>query len=189
MSRILELGKPEGFSSLISSTGFQAVTRLTAGIRYIAMKNKPVFVIVLGIMFFCLSCKSSQMQGGSAESEVLYLDDQRYAARQSGDADAMSRIYADDYTLITAEGVLRSKADQINEMRSQQLRFNPIEILDRNVRVYGDTAIVLAHEHSSIIRNGQEIGGDFRTTRVYVRRGDRWQLEHTQATRIEASGQ
>ena len=148
------------------------------------MKNKLMCGIVLWVVASALACNSGQLNNGSAESEVLSLDDQRYAAREKGDADAMSRIYADDYTLITAEGVLRSKSDQINEMRAQQLKFNPIEILDRNVRVYGDAAIVLAHEHSSIIRNGQEIGGNFRTSRTYIRRDGRWQLVHIQATRI-----
>src|SRR5690242_19677143 len=152
------------------------------------MKNNLIFCIVFAVMFFGPSCNNSQPNGGSAESEVLTLDDQRFAVRANGDADAMARIYADDYTLVTAEGVLRAKSDQINEMRAQQLRFNPPEILDRTIRVYGDTAIVLAHEHSSIIRNGQEIGGNFRTSRIYTRRDGRWQLVHTQATRITESG-
>ena len=35
------------------------------------------------------------------------------------------------------------------------------------------------------IRNGQQIGGDLRMTRVYVRRSGRWQLVSAQATRVE----
>lgn len=153
------------------------------------MKNKLFYLVLFSLAVFAFACEANETNSVSTESEVLALDDQRYAAREKGDADTMSRIYADDYTLITAEGVLRSKSDQIDEMRSQQLGFNPIQILERSVRIYGDSAIVLAHEHSSIIRNGQEIGGNFRTSRIYVHRDGRWQLVQIQATRIAETEQ
>lgn len=153
------------------------------------MKISLILCVIVFAGLSTLSCSNVRSVNATAESDVLSLDDQRYTARANGDVDAMSRIYADDYTLITAEGALRAKSDQIDEMRAAQLKFNPIEIIDRTVRVYGDSAIVLAHEHSSIIRNGQEIGGNFRTSRIYVRRDGRWQLVHTQATRIAESTQ
>ena len=81
---------------------------------------------------------------------------------------------------MTAEGGPRTKSDQINEVRTGQLQFQPLEILDRTVRIYDGTAIVLSHERSKIMRNGQNIGGDFRANRVYVRRDGQWQLgSHT----------
>ena len=114
----------------------------------------------------------------------MSTDDARIEARTKGDVQTLSNIYADDYVLVTAEGAVRTKADQINELRSGQLQFQPVEIIDRTVRVYNGTAIVLSHERSTIIRNGQNIGGDFRANRVYAKRDGRWQLVLTQATRI-----
>ena len=138
------------------------------------------------MIVFANGCKGGNTPHGSIESEVLAVDDERFDARAKGDTDTMSRIYADDYTLITAEGVVRSKADQINEMKSQQLQFSPPKILERNVRLYGDSAVVITHEHPSIVRNGQEIGGEFRMTRIYIRRDGQWQLVNAQATRVAA---
>jgi uncharacterized protein (TIGR02246 family) len=119
-----------------------------------------------------------------ARRKVLATDDARIKARADSDARTMSRIYADDYTLVTAEGALRTKQDQVGEMRTGQLRFRPAEVLERSVRIYANTAIVLSHERATIIRNGQDIGGDFRANRVYVWRDGRWQLVLTQVTRI-----
>ena len=119
-----------------------------------------------------------------ARREVLATDDARIKARAAGDIRTMSRIYADDYTLVTAEGALRKKGDQISEMRTGQLRFQPVELLERTVRVYDGTAIVLSHERAVIMRNGKDIGGNFRANRVYVERQGRWQLVLTQVTRI-----
>ena len=129
-------------------------------------------------------CGSARPMRESAEAAVLAVDDARLRSRAAGDTSVLSRIYADDYQLITAEGVVRTKKDQIDEVSSGVLRFLPVELLDRTVHVYERTALVLSHERAHIIRNGQEIGGELRMTRVYVLRDERWQLVLAQATRL-----
>jgi hypothetical protein len=129
-------------------------------------------------------CASSPGSGEAARAEVLSTDDARIRARTAGDVRTLSAIYGDDYTLVTAEGVLRTKEDQLGELQSGQLQFKPLETVERTVRLFGPVALVVSHERSSIIRNGQDIGGDFRMTRVYVIRAGRWQLVSAQATRI-----
>ncbi|MBA3961150.1 MAG: nuclear transport factor 2 family protein [Chthoniobacterales bacterium] len=129
-------------------------------------------------------CARSHRSAEEAEHEVLSTDDARIQARTHGDTQVLGRIYADDYTLITAEGALRTKEDQINEIRAGQLQFKPVETLEKSVRLYDNAAIVLARERSTIIRNGQDIGGDFRVNRVYVKRDGQWQLVLTHATRV-----
>ena len=51
-----------------------------------------------------------------------------------------------------------------------------IELLERTVRVYGDVAIVLSRERSDIQLNGQQVGGDMRTTRAYKKFGTDWRV-------------
>jgi ketosteroid isomerase-like protein len=118
-------------------------------------------------------------------AEVLKTDNARIHARAVGDVATLSRIYADDYVLITAEGDTRSKQDQIDEIKSGRLRFAPLAPTERTVRLFGDVALVTSRDPASIVRNGQEIGGDLRMVRVYVRRWDRWQLVSAQATRVQ----
>jgi len=147
------------------------------------MTNKIITFTVFVGGFVLLGCTSNR-NSATAQREVLSTDDMRIEARTKGDVQTLSAVYADDYVLVTAEGVVRTKSDQINELRAGQLQFEPVEIVDRTVRVYDGSAIVLSHERSKIIRNGQNIGGDFRANRVYVKRDGRWQLVLTQATRI-----
>jgi uncharacterized protein (TIGR02246 family) len=148
------------------------------------MKKILASLFVTLVVISAAGHAASQMSAEKTQREVLTTDDARIKARADADIQTMSRIYADDYTLVTAEGALRTKQDQIGEMRTGQLRFQPVELLDRSVRVYDGTAIVLSHERATIIRNGQNIGGDFRANRVYIRRDGRWQLVLTQATRV-----
>jgi hypothetical protein len=106
--------------------------------------------LILSAAGFALSRDLSK----DAQKEVLSTDDARIKARTSGDIQTMSKIYADDYTLVTAEGDIRTKDDQLSELRSGQLQFRPVELLERTVRIYDNTAIVQSHERSIIIRNG-----------------------------------
>src|SRR2546430_14252860 len=59
----------------------------------------------------------------AVRSEVLSTDDARIRARTTGDVLTLSPIYADDYSLVTAEGALRTKKDQTSELQSGQLQF------------------------------------------------------------------
>ena len=122
---------------------------------------------------------------GQADTESrrqgLATDDQRMDALRRGDAAPLRQVYADDYSLVTPSGVVRSKSDQINELASGRLQ-QKIELLERNVRVYGDVAIVLSREHSDIQLNGQQLGGDMLMTRVYKKFGPNWRVIATHGT-------
>ncbi len=107
---------------------------------------------------------------------VFATDDRRIEALRQGNVAPLRQIYADDYTLVTPTGVIRSKADQINELASGQFRYGKFELTERTVRVYGDVAIVLSREKIDILRAGQQTGGDIRFTRTYKKFGKEWRV-------------
>jgi ketosteroid isomerase-like protein len=113
--------------------------------------------------------------------QVLATDDRRIEALRRGDVAPLRQIYADDYTLVTPSGVVRSKTDQINELASRRL-LQKIEVKERIVRIYGDVAIVLSRENDSILQDGQQVGGDILFTRTYKRFGTEWRVIATHGT-------
>jgi ribonuclease Z len=116
-------------------------------------------------------------QGDEARRQVLAVDDQRTEALRRGDSAPLHEIYADDYTLVTpATGVIRSKAEQIDDLISGRIRYERIEVTERSIRVYGDVAIVLAREKYSILQAGEQVGGDIRFTRTYKKLGVAWRV-------------
>jgi ketosteroid isomerase-like protein len=115
--------------------------------------------------------------------QVLATDDRRIDALRRGDAAPLRNIYADDYTLITPAGVIRSKTDQINELRSGRLR-QQVELVERTVRLYGDVAVVVSREKSNIVLAGRQVGGDMRMTRVYKQFGTEWRVIATHGSLI-----
>lgn len=75
---------------------------------------------------------------------VAALDIRYQAAVQQSDADAMDRILADDFVLVTGSGKLFTKADLLAEARDGHLHYERQEDTDQTVRVWGDTAVVTA---------------------------------------------
>jgi len=74
------------------------------------------------------------------------------------DAATMDRILADDFTLVTGSGKVFNKADSLAEARSGQYVYEHQEDTSQTVRVWGDTAVVMAkimgerHTHRKTIR-------------------------------------
>lgn len=116
--------------------------------------------------------------------EVLATDDRRTEALRRGDTQPLHQIYADDYTLVTPAGIVRTKVEQIRELESGELLYRRIEVLERSVRVYDDVAVVLSRDKYDILLRGQEPGGDLRFTRVYKKFGRQWRLIATHGSPV-----
>jgi uncharacterized protein (TIGR02246 family) len=133
-------------------------------------------LVMVALLSLCNSrAVMSQSSDTAVRMQVLATDDRRIEALRSGDAGPLREIYADDYTLITPAGVVRSKADQINELTSGRLR-QKIDVVARTVRIYDDVAVIVSQERSDILLDGRQVGGDMRLTRVYKKFGSEWRV-------------
>lgn len=120
-----------------------------------------------------------------AEDAILALDDARIAAAKNLDVTALDSIYADDFQLITHNGLVRSKRDQVDDYRTGALRYVSFELLERKIQVFAESALVWSRERSVILyRGSQDVGGDRRITRVRILRDGRWQLLSAHASAV-----
>jgi uncharacterized protein (TIGR02246 family) len=127
---------------------------------------------------------STETKPAAIEQTVLAIDDRRTEALRRGDPSALREIYADDYTLVTPAGVIRSKQDQIDEIASKRLHYPRIEVVERTVRVYGDVVVVISRDKYDIVLDGRQVGGDLRFTRVYRKFRDHWRLIATHGSPV-----
>jgi ketosteroid isomerase-like protein len=100
------------------------------------------------------------------KDETLKLEHQRNEAIIKGDAAALDRMTADDYTFITLRGELRTKSEIVQGFKSGSFHYDSRTISELNVRVYGNTAIVTGRSNQSGKENGKDYSGDYRFTRV-----------------------
>ena len=149
------------------------------------------FIVLTATVISVLTCVFAQRDrpsGSSDEStkaEILNLEKERNRAITSGDAAALERMTSDDYTFITLRGELRTKAEIVQGFKSGSFHYDSRQISDLGVRVYGDTAVVTGRAIQNGKENGRDYSGDYRFTRVYIKKDGRWQTVALQTTLIQ----
>lgn len=130
------------------------------------------------------------LAAGGAEQAVRELE-RRYAeavARQ--DVGALKEILAEDFIATSSGAEVRNRTQELEDIKPSQpppssdFSMEGFDLDDVNVRVLGDAAIVTGRSILKVKYKGQNMTGLFRYTRVYVKRGGRWQAVSQQLTRI-----
>jgi len=111
-----------------------------------------------------------------ALEEIRRLDNEISVATWSADAVWFEENLAGDYVLITPGGAARTKRDVIRELATPGLKMEPYEPQDVNVRLYGDTAVVIGRMIQRFTLGGVQYAKDVRYTNVYVKRKSKWLL-------------
>jgi ketosteroid isomerase-like protein len=129
-------------------------------------------------------------QRHESRHEIDQLEQTWRDALIHGNVQAMDGLLADDYIAITSNGMLQSKAQALENMRSGNLRFKSIEFSDRKVRFYGQTALVTSRAEVSGVAPEGGVTGSYRYTRVYVRdEHGGWKIVSFEASRISEAGE
>jgi ketosteroid isomerase-like protein len=118
-----------------------------------------------------------------APQEILAADDRRFAAMVQGDQAALDGLLADDLTYTHSTGQMETKAQFLESLRAGKLRYLSAEPADREVRLYGDIAVVTGRAAVKASVDGKELLLPLRFTEVWVKRGGGWKLAAWQSTR------
>lgn len=151
--------------------------------------SAPGIRLLAGILLvFCALplCAAQKLQKHEhRHREIDQLEDAWRNAVLSSDTGAMNSLLADDYTAITANGTLQTKQDWLASLRSGRVHITTLDITDRKVRFYGDTAVVTSRAEVEGTGSVGEVFGNFRYTRVYVRSPQgKWKIVSFEASRI-----
>jgi uncharacterized protein (TIGR02246 family) len=139
------------------------------------MKAVCAVVLVVCLLQPCVFVSGQNTNSAlSSDQEIRTLEDERNRAILKGDAAALERMTADDYTFITLRGELRTKSEIVKGFQSGSFKYDSRTISDLNIRVYGDTAIVTGRSTQKGSENGKDYSGDYRFTRLYVKEKGRW---------------
>ena len=138
-----------------------------------------------------------------AEQEIMKLENELVEAGLRGDASAADRLMADDYFFLARDGVVHenlkaallvrmksgeSGVDLLARMRtdeSDESTPQAAKIDDTQVRVYGDTGVVIARStYKSRGKDGRVVEIPTRYLHVWARRQGRWRLAAGSSIRI-----
>jgi ketosteroid isomerase-like protein len=134
------------------------------------------------------STMPSSADTASAEAEIRKLMDAGQAALSKNDADAMDKIYADNYTLVNTDGSVQSRAERLASLRSGEAKYTSFSYSEPSIRVNpeGNGAVVIAKISMKGTFKGKSLDGDFRVMQVYSKTRDGWRQISAEATPITA---
>ncbi len=125
-------------------------------------------------------------QDTSAQQTIRKLESARREAMLRGDAQALSRLLADDYIGTGAHGKVRSKAEVVAEYSSGRVKYESITDDGVLVRQYGTAAVVTGRTKAKGKEGGKAFDAEHRFTRVWVQAPGRWSLVAAQSSPITA---
>jgi len=141
--------------------------------------------IVVALAFAVHAPLAAQAGPATAEDSVRALEEARGQALIHADTAALSSMVAPDFTEVSRLGTLRTRADNIRDIASGDLKLLTIRYDSLTVRIYGDVAVLQGIADNTGTFHGFPFRGKIRYTRVFVRREGRWQAVTMQQTAMQ----
>lgn len=114
-------------------------------------------------------------------AQVLAREDARIAAMLAADRAALADILADDYTHAHNNGLVETKTEYLARSIGGAIRYRRFEPAERQVRVYGDAAVVTGRAGVEVEIEGQPRALEVRFQAVYMKQQDAWRIVAWQA--------
>ena len=128
-----------------------------------------------------VACSLVQASGASAKRDgdqkaLERLEAEWNAAHVRGDASALDDLLGDDLVVMVPGMRVLTKADALGMLKSSRMKFDRYETSETKFRIYDETAIVTGRLRRMRVIAGATADDDWRFTKVYLRRADRWQV-------------
>ena len=124
-------------------------------------------------------------QRHESRHEIDQMEETWRKAVLNSDSAAMTNLLGEDYIAILPNGMLQTRDQAIDNLRTGLTRLTSIEFSDRKVRFYGTTALVTSRAEVAGNTPNGELGGSYRYTRVYARdTHGAWKIVSFEASRI-----
>lgn len=123
-------------------------------------------------------------QKGAMHKQVEKLEDQWRTAVLAGDTPIMANLLGDSYVGIGPDGTIANKTQELQARSSGQDRVQRFDVEDRNIRLYGTTAVVTSRVRIEGVYSGHPLLGEYRYTRVWTLSHGQWRIVSFEANRV-----
>ena len=119
-----------------------------------------------------------------SREELVAVTHEWDRAMVENNAEAIGRYMADDWVIVGSDGRVGDKANFLALVSSGALSHDVMESHDLDIRVYGNTAVVLARGISGGKFQGQPFREMERVSCVFIRTDGRWHCVLTHLSRL-----
>ncbi len=115
-------------------------------------------------------------QENDVANAVLQTERDLATGYLKSDGDGIAQGVMEDYTLTNSMGKITTRADDIDEARKNDPKYEIFENYDMKVRLHGDTGVVTGKTHTKGVSGGKPFDFQFQFTDTLVKDGGRWRL-------------
>jgi ketosteroid isomerase-like protein len=150
---------------------------------------KPILLIVaLVIATYGLDNQQNGSKDATlnvdAEQKVLEMMRRYVEAYGANDVAALDKILADDFLFTSSRGIVVTKAQELADIRSGEMRTESATLDEVRVRVRGDAAVVTGRAALKGVWHRHDFSGQYRVTATWVKEEGHWRLLAEHASRI-----
>jgi len=143
----------------------------------------PLLTIALVGLARAQGTVANQASAGT-EAEVLEVERQKDQALRNGDIPVLERIYSDDLAFVNGRGQVITKAQHLQEIKAGNVKYLNSDRSDFHVHVYGNTAVLVGRENSTVEYHGKTITSPRQFMTVYVKVDGHWKYVAHQVTPV-----
>lgn len=149
------------------------------------MRIIPLIALAAMVAFVLLvPMKGQDAQSPDRVQQLVSLSEEARLAALNGDAAWQEAHLAQEFTAIEQDGEMRSRSDAIRMRKEGLVKFDSIVVLERNVRHFGTTAIVLTRANIKAHIGTRDISGGSWLTAVWVKKNGSWMEVASQSTSV-----
>jgi ketosteroid isomerase-like protein len=142
-------------------------------------------IALIWAAFIASGCQRQDATESTAIApEVLQAQSRRFQATIDVDIETLGDLLADDLSYTHSTGQIDTKAEFLDSLQAQTIKYLSIEPQDMQVRLYGDFAVITGITALRVHFGGQDRAASLRITEVHRRHDNGWQLLAYQSTRI-----
>ncbi len=138
---------------------------------------------ILVVLFVYSSIAVAQ---SSTEKELIALENRFNEALVQADLNTIANIEADDLVFTDAAGMVTSKADELQSLKSGDVKFQSITMDSTRVANFGNVAVVTGRLVEKAQFKNADISGTYRFTDVWAKRNGKWVHVAGQETLVNA---
>jgi ketosteroid isomerase-like protein len=110
------------------------------------------------------------MAQSSTPKELIGLENRFNEALVRGDVAVIEEIEANDLIFTDAAGLVTSKADEIQSLKSGDVKFDSVKMTDTRVQDLGNVSVVTGSLMEKAQYKNTDISGTYRFTDVWAKR-------------------
>jgi hypothetical protein len=138
--------------------------------------------IVIGLLFSSIVFGFAQSK---QEKEVLEVSRAKFNWLVNKNIDSLQFVLDDRLTYIHSNGWVQSKKELIDDLLSEKLTYDKIEVLESSVRLYSKSAVVTGKGKFVASLSGTTNTFDLTYTETYVLQKREWKLVSRHASRTQ----